>query len=65
MDQAGSTANKITSMSVKPATKVRAKDIVRGAQALAEIFRELDDRDELSRNSTPTPAWSRSTPRGR
>ena len=53
--KAVSRARAITSLDAKPATLVRAQDIVRGAQAMERLFKELDDRDELSRSFETNP----------
>ncbi len=55
-DKAESVATRIVGLDAKPATKVRAKDIVRGAKALAKLFKELDDKDELTRNYDTHPS---------
>jgi hypothetical protein len=54
-DKAESTAHRITSLSAKPSTKGRAADIARGAPILKRLFKDLDDRDELSRNYETNP----------
>jgi hypothetical protein len=51
-----SKARAITSLAAKPATLVRAQDIVKGSQAMEKLFKELDDRDELSRNFETHPS---------
>jgi hypothetical protein len=53
--QASSAARKIIGLNVKPATLVRAKDIIRGSEAMAKLFKDLDDRDELQRNYDTDP----------
>ncbi len=55
-EKAESVASRIVGLDAKPATKVRAKDIVRGAKALAKLFKELDDKDELTRNYDTHPS---------
>ncbi|MBA3684508.1 MAG: hypothetical protein H0W72_04625 [Planctomycetes bacterium] len=55
-DAAVSSARQVVDLDAKPATKVRAKDIIRGADALGRLFRELDDRDELARNYDTHPS---------
>ena len=53
--KARSQARKVLELQAKPATLVRAKDIMRGADALEKLFKELDDRDELARNFDTHP----------
>lgn len=53
--KATSAARKILGLRVTPATLVRAKDIIRGSEAMAKLFQYLDDRDELQRNYDTHP----------
>jgi hypothetical protein len=53
--KARSGAQKVLPLDAKPATKVRAKDILRGADTLEKLFAELNTRDELSRNYDTNP----------
>ncbi len=48
-NKAAMEARKITSMSTTPATGVHAQDIIDGSAAIAKLFKELDDKDELIR----------------
>jgi hypothetical protein len=54
--KATSAARKVLGLQAKPATLVRAKDIIRGAEAQERLFKELDDRDELARNFDTHPS---------
>ena len=54
--KATSAARKVVELQAKPGTLVRAKDILRGADALEKLFKELDDRDELARNFDTHPS---------
>lgn len=54
-DKAESLARRMAALSAKPATKGRAADIERNAPALRKLFRDLGDRDELSRNYETSP----------
>lgn len=58
-DKADSAARRIAGLAAKPATLDRAADIARGALALKRVFKELDERDELSRNFETHPALIR------
>lgn len=53
--KASGTARRIKPLDAKPATKVRADDIVRGADQLEGLFKDLDERDELTRNFDTHP----------
>lgn len=53
--KATSAARKIIGLNAKPATIVRAKDIIRGSEAMAKLFKDLADRDELQRNYDTDP----------
>ena len=53
--KASSAARKIIGLQVKPTTLVRTKDILRGCDAMAKLFKELNDRDELQRNFDTDP----------
>lgn len=54
-DKAESAARRLAGLSAKPATKGRAIDIERNAPALKRLFKDLADRDELSRNYETSP----------
>lgn len=54
--KATSAARRVLELQAKPATLVRAKDIIRGAEALEKLFKDLDDRDELARNFDTHPS---------
>jgi len=54
-DSAVSAARKVAVYDAKPETKVRAKDVIRGAQTLESLFKELDAPDELVRNFDTSP----------
>lgn len=58
-DKAESAARKLAGLSAKPATKGRAADIERNAPALRKLFKDLGDRDELSRNFETSPGLVR------
>ncbi len=58
-DKAESSARKVASLASKVATKSRASEIERGAPALRRVFKELDERDELSRNYETHPSLIR------
>lgn len=48
-DAARNQARRILELEVAPATKVRAEDILRGADALEQVFTKLNTKDELQR----------------
>lgn len=54
--KAVSLARSIAPMDAKPATLVRAQDIVKGAAAMEKLFRDLDAPDELARNYETNPS---------
>ncbi len=58
-DKAESLARGIAKLSAKTSTRDRASDIERGAPALKRVFKELDERDELSRNFETHPSLIR------
>ncbi len=58
-DKAVSLARGIARLSAKTSTRDRAGNIERGALALKRVFKELDERDELSRNFETHPSLIR------
>lgn len=58
-DKAESLARGIAKLSAKTTTRDRASDIERGAPALKRVFKDLDERDELSRNYETHPSLIR------
>ncbi|MFM2089733.1 MAG: hypothetical protein RLZZ127_222 [Planctomycetota bacterium] len=54
--KARSAADRIAQLDATPRTLSRAKDISRGAAALARLFDSLNDEDELSRNYDTHPS---------
>ena len=58
-DKTDSLARKIGILAVKPATKNRAAELERNAQVLRQVFKDLDERDELSRNFETHPSLVR------
>ena len=55
-DEARVKARRLLELDVDAATRVRAEDILRGADALEDIFEKLDMRDELFRSWDTHPA---------
>ena len=58
-DKAESLARNVSRLTAKPATRDRAADIEQGAPLLKKVFKELNDRDELSRNFETHPSLIR------
>jgi hypothetical protein len=57
--KARSAADRVAQLDASPLTMSRAKDISRGAAALARLFDTLNDEDELSRNYDTHPSLVR------
>lgn len=58
-DKAESAARRVAALNAQAKTKGRAADIARAAPILKNLFKELDDRDELNRNWDSHPALVR------
>jgi hypothetical protein len=58
-DKAESLARGLAKSPARSPTRNRAADLERGAQALKRVFRELDERDELTRNFETHPSLIR------
>ncbi len=58
-DRAESLARGIAKLAAKPATRDRAAEIERRAPGLKRVFKELDERDELTRNFETNPSLVR------
>nr|MDA3963514.1 hypothetical protein [Planctomycetota bacterium] len=64
-DDARSLARQIRNMTVSTAIKVRADDMIHGADQLEEVFNRLNTKDELVRNIETHPLLVTITVRGR
>lgn len=64
-DKAESAASRAVALNAQPSTRGRAAEIARGAPALKRLFRDLDDRDELTRNFDTHPSLLRLNMAGR
>ncbi len=54
--QAKSAADRTIGLSAKPGTLARARDISSGSSEIENLFKNLDDKDELTRNYDTSPS---------